>query len=280
MGNKNEGISKNVKIGIAVIFITAIIVIGGVVVLQSPIITPGTTVTFLFQDQWTEADLNGTASIYGADITDLTVDEIGELDSTDFTLLGVNYSGEGFTPVATYKYVAVVTLAGYCTQEFLISSTGTYTVIMLPKATNASVLAFSATLATDITSNTTETEWTLAVQALNSTGGANNSLGFSPYCDFISGGVTLADFGTYNKQFLIEIALSVTADTAYLTSVGGISRSITAVGNSLFVNVNQDIIGRREISVNFAAGIGTTFNITAVTVGFGSSALYTPLGAL
>lgn len=270
------------KWGWAAIIIAAFAVISlGIYAAIIPNRSASTTVKFEFTAQDTGTGINGSALIYGSDITGLTIDEIGALHGTDFTYLGTNLTGEGFTPdFTTYRYVAVVTYAGYCDEEFTISTTGTYAVVMLPSATNTTAIAFSATLQTDLTS-TTETNWTFAVQCVNSTGGANASLGFRPFYNFIgNGSINFAEFGTYTNQFLVELQLNAVADADYITSVNGISADVEAIGNSLFIKVKQDVVGRRLVDVNFATGIGTTFNVTAAYTGFGAPWAYTLLGTM
>jgi len=274
------------KKGLIVFALMVVFVGGGLWALFGAAPATENDVTFQFVNRNGD-EIAATGTIYGSDITGLTQTQQGALQDGEFTAFGTNESGEGFTPdYTTFLYVVVVTCSGYNTVEFILQGTGTVTVSMLPAGTNASILAISATLLTNLkddavntTANTTETDWTLTVQCLNSTGKANNSLGFAPFCDFMGGSVNFGDFGTYTDQFLIEIGFNKTADADWIT-ISGISADVEESGTSLFILVNQEVQGRRSISVTFDDGIGVDFVVSSVYTGFGGIAGYTPLGVL
>jgi hypothetical protein len=240
-------------------------------------------VTFKVVDRWTVDELDAAnISVYGANVTDLTTAEINALNgSTDFSLLGYNATGEGFTLDENFRYVGIATCAGYNDQEFKITA-GIFVVSLLPVATNASILGISGTLKTNLknnsVANTTETDWTLLVQCLNSSGSANNSLGFTPFCNFIGGSAVYEDFATFTNQFLIDMNFNVTADVDWIT-VSGMDVTVVNSTTHLYILVDAEVIGGETLGVIFD-GIGVDFVVKSAYTGFGGVAGYTLLGVL
>lgn len=252
---------------------------------EPPEETPATgdTVEFLLVGRDTGAELDAaSAAVYGTDVSDLDADEIDALDSSSLALLGSNASGEGFTLDADLLYVVWVTCEGYNDQLFVLDTIGIVTVSLLPVGTNASILGISSTLLTNLIenedANTTETDWTLAIQCLDAEGVANNSLGFGPFSAFLDGEIEFADLETTLNQFLVEIECNDTADVDWVTVGDELDVTVINSTTSLFLLVNEEVIGRVLLSITFDAGIGTDFNVQGITTGFGTMDLYTPLG--
>jgi hypothetical protein len=267
--------------------VLAFLILGGIWMVLNPApATPITTpnaMTFNIVDRWTGEDNGGSITWYGSNIDGMTQAEVDALQGANFTALGTNISGEGFTPDADLFYIGIASCVGYNDVEFELDSsvTGTITVTMLPVGTNASILAISSTLHTNLkddgintTANTTETDWTLVVQCLNSTGKMNNSLGFGPFCNFIGGGIDLADFATYTNQLFIDITLNVTADPDWITVGDELDVTVVNSTTHLYLLVNEEVIGRETLSITLDAGIGTTFVVSSAYTRFGSPTGY------
>lgn len=285
---KHKGLAAFV--GIAGILLVSYLVYGGItgnwlLWWTPPAETPasGDTVEFSILGRDTGSELDAaSAAVYGADVADLDADEIDALNGSSFTLLGSNESGEGFTLDADFLYIVLVTCDGYNDQVFVLDTIGIVTVSLLPVGTNASVLGISDTLSTNLlenaVENTTETDWDLALQCLDAEGAANNSLGFRPFSTFLDGEIEFADFETTLNQFVVEIEFNCTADVDWVTLGDELDVTVENSTTSLFLLVNEDVIGRVLLSITLDEGIGTDFNIQGITTGFGTMDLYTPLG--
>jgi len=211
--------------------------------------------------------------IYEVDVSDLTTDEIDDLEFTDYTLADNKDSGESFDIEDEYQYYCK--LNGSDIDEYwFVPVAGMNTVYAMNSTEDMAMIAYSSDEFSTTVLNTTYDEWTIMTQTLTDsegTGKPTSTQGFQSYYDF-----ELDDW----VNFQIRITFNTTALDTYVDYDGPGSATITPSGNYLYIEVSTTVYGSMDFHLDFDSDVLTgsttgTVTPTAISIGTGYGSTFT-----
>lgn len=218
-------------------------------------------------DATTDKELDyWNVTVYRASIEDLTSEEIGELDYSDFELHDTVRSV--YKPdEEKYVYRVKVNASGY-DYQWLIPVLGINTVKLLNTTSNIVSGAMAKNTLNTTFAGTLDREWNFFVNTLD----ADNVLSSK------EGIRSIYDFNTDSKSYIVlNLTLNTTASAKYI--VASQAAEIKTNGNSLYLLYDVQIVGAFNTEIKFSSELGSSYSMSSYEFGYGDENSYVSLAA-
>lgn len=234
-----------------------------------------TDFTFFVDDHYTSLEVDNDDHeiyVYRASIEDLTAEEIADLTFADFTLDEGKDSGESYDPDLTeYTYYCKIN-GSDIDEQWFVPELGTNSITVMNSTEDTAMLAYSTDELSSTILNTNYDKWTVQMQTLDAaegTGVATNKEGFLPYYDY-------EDDDT--KYVVIRIAYNTTSQLSFCdfdSTYDYNERCVSGTNNYTYYEVDATLIGELEFDIQFDSNLGSTYEVLAIAVGYGTADSFT-----
>lgn len=225
-----------------------------------------------------EEDL--TFAWYGVDVEDMDDDEIEDLAWADFALADADE--DDFEPEENYIYLLKATGTDICTQywttdarvfegDLPLLELGVNDIYFYNETEDVSMLAFNHVGGTTVL-NTDYDEWTIDTFCLDASEGVDADVthleGYKYY---------------YNPETamwmspVIKIKFNATATVAFAELKSPIVNREVCATVYLYIEMNTNLSFENDFSIDIGSGLGTTFELVDITIGWGSASSFSAL---
>lgn len=224
-----------------------------------------------------EIDDAATITWYRAKISNLEEGEIEDLQYSDFSADG---TGDDKNPDDDYTYIASISGTDLVTQwvctdsrvfegNLPVISLGTNNIYVYNETEDLALSAYSPVGGTTF-NQTDYRDWTVVVNCLDATESATadvtNLEGYAYYY--------CPSTGTWLTP-VIAVTYNTTATTAFGAFQGTETCEEAAAATVLYFEIRANISGSTEFDIRLGSGLGTTFEVTQIAVGWGYSGSFT-----
>lgn len=207
--------------------------------------------------------------IYRVNTENLDEDEISDLVFADYSYDKAVDSGDDYNPDDDYLYYCKMNGSDIC-EYWFVPTLGLNTIYATNTTEDVAMVAFSTDELSTTILNTNYDKWSILTQTLDAaegTGKATNKEGYMPYYDFED---------DEWKTVMLKIEFNTTAalgNCDFKTSPEQVTES--ASGNFTYYEIKLGIFGEDLFKIDFGSGLGVTFEVLGMTIGYGSSASMT-----